>query len=255
MIGVGAVVIDVTERRRALEAEREGRRRAAFLAEVGSRLDRSLDFDQTVDAVARVVVPGFADWCAIHMPDDEGRLRQVAVAHRDPERVRWAQDLAERYPPEEGEGGAWEVLRTGRATVVQDITPEQLAAAARDPEHLRLLQELAMTSVVIVPLQSRGQTIGAVTVVAAESGRRYDAGDVELFGELGRRAGVAIENARLYTERSRIAHTLQRRLLPQSLPQRPGSRWLRATAPPARSTRWAATSTTPSSAARANGWR
>jgi PAS domain S-box-containing protein len=225
VLGIGTVVIDETQRRRALESEREARRRATFLAEAGAVLDRSLDFAQTVEAVANLAVPEFADWCAIHMLDESGRLQQMAVAHQDPAKVRWSWDLVTRYPPDvDAEDGPAQVLRTGETVVALEIPEAALRAAAVDLEHLTMLQELGLTSVVIAPLQSRGQTIGAVTFVSAETGRLFDDSDVELFVELGRRAGVAVENARLYTERSRIAHTLQARLLPSVLPDPPGMR-------------------------------
>jgi len=225
VIGVGVVVIDVTDQRRALEAEREARRRATFLAEVGAVLDESLDFEQTIASVARLAVPDFADWCTVDVLDEDGGLRQVAVAHADPAKVRWAEELAARYPIDpESPRGVPQVIRSGEPLVVNDVEDAMLASAAADDEHLRLLQELGVTATALVPLQSRGRTFGALSFVSTESARRFDAGDLELFTELGRRAGVAVENARLYTERSRIAHSLQARLLPQRLPEPEGMR-------------------------------
>jgi serine phosphatase RsbU (regulator of sigma subunit) len=105
---------------------------------------------------------------------------------------------------------------------VPDISDDMVAAAIADPEHLALVRRLQLRSLIITPMTARGRTFGALTFVSAESGRRFEAADVQLGEELARRAAVAIENSRLYTERTRIAHTLQVRLLPESLPQIPG---------------------------------
>ena len=121
------------------------------------------------------------------------------------------------------------MLATGQVDVLADISDEQLAEASLDDEHLQMLREIGLRHAVTVPLVARGRTLGALSFIIAESGRRFSEGDIAMFVELGRRAGVTIENARLYTERSRIAHTLQARLLPSRLPAPPGVR------PPARS--------------------
>ena len=88
--------------------------------------------------------------------------------------------------------------------------------------HLELLREVQATAVIIVPLAAPTRTLGAITLVSSESSRRLTQADLGLAVRLGRRAGTAVENARLYTERTRIAHTLQRALLPESLAEIPG---------------------------------
>jgi serine phosphatase RsbU (regulator of sigma subunit) len=98
-----------------------------------------------------------------------------------------------------------------------------LAAAIDDPEQLALVRRLGLRSVIIAALRARGRTLGALTLAHAESGRLFDAAGVQLAEELARRAGIAIDNARLYTERTRIAHTLQAKLLPERLPDIPGA--------------------------------
>ena len=223
VVGVGTVVIDVTEERHALQSERDAVRRARFLAEAGALLDASMDSKETLDNLARLAVPEFADWCVVHLLDEDGDIEQVAVAHNDPAKARWAWELSERYPPQlDPEQGMGKVLATGQPDVVNDVTEELLKASAIDDEHLGILRELGITAGVVAPLTARGRTLGALSFVSAESGRRYGEADVQLLVELGRRAGVAVENAQLYTERSRIAHTLQARLLPSSLPSPPG---------------------------------
>ncbi|HTN23675.1 MAG TPA: GAF domain-containing SpoIIE family protein phosphatase, partial [Solirubrobacteraceae bacterium] len=118
--------------------------------------------------------------------------------------------------------GAAEVIRTGVSQVVDEVTDEMLAAAAQDEEHLELLRAVGMRAGLVVPLTAAGKHLGALTLVSAESTRRFSAEDVALAEEIARRAGTAVANTRLYTERSHIAHTLQTGLLPGRLPQMPG---------------------------------
>jgi len=208
---------------RLYERERVAHRRAAFMAEVGEILDSSLDYEQTLRNVAAIAVPHVADWCAVQLLDEHGELRQVAVAHVDPDKEKWASEVSERYPPDPAAPqGPAAVIRTGEAQLVNDITDELLVEGAVDDEHLDLLRGLGLTAALTAPLQARGQTFGALLLVSAESGRRFTEDDLTLATELGRRAGLAVENSRLYTQRSAIAHSLQARLLPPSLPEIPG---------------------------------
>jgi len=150
--------------------------------------------------VARLVVPTLADWCAVDVLDD-GSVERVAVEHEDPEKVTLALKLQESYPPApDAPSGVPNVLRTGRPEFYPEITDEMLEAAARDEEHLGLLREIGFTSVIIVPMVARWRTLGAITLVSAESGRRYGEADLELAEELARRAALAVDNARLYEE-------------------------------------------------------
>jgi serine phosphatase RsbU (regulator of sigma subunit) len=144
--------------------------------------------------------------------------------HRDPDRVALAHELNRRFPPvPDAPTGTPKVARTGVTEFVPEITEAMLAGIA-DPERRRLVRGLGLRSIIIAPLRARGRTFGTLTLAHAESGRRFDASDVQLAEELAHRAGVAIENARLYTERSRIAHLLQVKLLPERLPEIPGAR-------------------------------
>jgi PAS domain S-box-containing protein len=238
IIGIGAVIADITERQRAqielaqaLEREREARasaeaaeRRARFLAEASALLDASLDYETTLQNVARLVVSQMADWCAIEMVEQgTGAFRNVAVAHVDPEKVRWAREIQQRYPPDfDAPTGVPNVLRTGRAELYKDIPWELLEHAAVDEEHLELIRQLQLKSIMIVPMVARGRTLGAISIVGAESERSYDESDLALAEELARRAAMAVDNARLYTELSGIADTLQAELLPTEIPDIPG---------------------------------
>jgi PAS domain S-box-containing protein len=225
ILGVSSVVMDVTERRELLERERAGRRRATFLARASELLESSLDYETTLRNVARIVVPQIVDWCAIHVIDDAGDLKLVAVAHADPEKEALAWELDARYPTDpEAPTGVPAVIRSGSTELTTGVTDEMLASAAVDEEHLEILRGLGIREGIVAPLRARGRILGAVTFVAAESGRSLTREDVDLVEELARRAGLSVDNARLYTERSAIAHTLQAELLPARLPAIPGVR-------------------------------
>jgi PAS domain S-box-containing protein len=207
---------DITERKRIEEAQR-------FLAEVGAALSSSLDYRTTLASVARLAVPRLADWCAVDIVEEDGSLERLAVEHEDPQKVQLAHELNERYPPDpEAPQGVLRVVRSGQSEFYPDITDEMLVDAARDAEHLRLMREIGFVSVIIVPLVARGRTLGVITLVSAESGRRYREDDLELVEELARHAALAVDNARLYRGRSEVARTLQEGLLPSRLPEVPG---------------------------------
>jgi serine phosphatase RsbU (regulator of sigma subunit) len=144
----------------------------------------------------------------------------VAVHHFDPAKLELVERLERIHRPALDEPvGVPEVIRSGRARIFTDIQPDDLAAYARDSEHLELLSEIGARTVIIVPLAAPAKTIGALTLVSSGAGRRLSEADLGLAVRLGRRAGTAVESARLYTERTRIAHILQRSLLPESLPK------------------------------------
>jgi PAS domain S-box-containing protein len=196
--------------------------RSDFLARAGTVLASSLDYQQTLRNVAGLVVPQIADWCGMDLFDEDGHREPVAVAHVDPARVEMAAQLR-AYEPEQldPDRGLGRVLRTGEPMLYDEITDEMLVDAAVDEEHLRLLREVGMRAVLMVPLSVRGRTIGTLTMVSAESGRAFDEGDMEFAGQIAERAALAVENSRLYSERSEIARTLQSSLLPEALPELP----------------------------------
>ena len=197
--------------------------RQRFLAEAGQLLASSLDYEQTLERIARMIVPRLADWCGIDMLDEQGDVQQVAVAHVDPAKVEMAHELRRRYPPDlDGTTGLAAIIRGGGAELYSEIPDALLVAAARDDEHLRLIRELGMRSAMAVPMRIADVTLGAISLVAAESGRRFDEADLAFAEDLALRAATAIQNARLYAAQERVAHTLQASLLPKSLPDLPG---------------------------------
>jgi serine phosphatase RsbU (regulator of sigma subunit) len=148
---------------------------------------------------------------------------KMSLTHQDPKKVALAQELEDRYPPDpEAQHGVLQVLRTGQPELVPEIPEPLLDEAVRDTRHRAILRELGLKSYVIVPLVARGRTLGAITLVSAESERRYGTDELHLAEELARRAALAVDNARLYRSRSEIARTLQGSLLPSRLPDVPG---------------------------------
>ena len=208
-----SVIEDVTE---AKEAELRQR----FLAQAGVTLASSLDYEETLQRVAQLAVPGLADWCAVDVVDGDQRLQQVAVAHVDPDKIAFAREFRSRYPPDpDDDSGIYGVLRSGRPELYPEIPDELLEQSIADPEQLRVdPSRSGMRSVMLIPMVVAGRTIGVLTMVSAESGRAFDEDDLVFAGDLARRAATAVENARLYTERAQAALTLQESLLPARLP-------------------------------------
>jgi PAS domain S-box-containing protein len=210
-----SVFEDITEIKQAEDAQR-------FLARSSTLLTSSLDVRETLPALARLVVPEIADWCAVHLLEPSG-LRCVALVHRDPAKLPLAEALTREYPfGGTDEVGAPRVIRTGRPEIHTEVSDDLLRRAADTPRQLHLLRTLGMVSAMTVPLRARDHVLGAITLVTAESGRRLGHGDFALAEDLGLRAGTAVENARLYRTRSAIAQTLQASLLPPVLPEVPG---------------------------------
>ncbi len=202
------VTRDVTEQRRAEQALRASEARSVLLAEAGRVLGSSLDYETTLANFAKLAVPQVADWCAVDLLDERGVLRRLVVAHTNPNKVRLAHELQERYPPDPRLGtGPAHVVRTGQPELVSEIPDALLEHAARDPAHLALLRGLGLRSYMVVPLRVREQVLGAITFVTAESGRRFRLEDLAVAEELASRAALAIENARLYARAQEAIRT------------------------------------------------
>ncbi len=190
--GIVGVATNITGRRRR---EQEN----MLLAEAGRVLTESLDYRATINAVAHLITPALADWCSVVVVSADGALETLAVAHADPEKVRWAKEAGVRYPVrQESPTGVPEVIRTGRSEVIPLITPAMLRGAAEDDAHHELLTTLGMRSAMIVPMKAHGRTLGAITLIATESEREYGAADLPLVEELARRSALAVEHAALF---------------------------------------------------------
>ncbi|MGI8620021.1 MAG: GAF domain-containing sensor histidine kinase [Gemmatimonadaceae bacterium] len=194
------------ERLRRMGPTAERRRRAIlgskweFLAEAGSLMEASLDYESTLAAVVELCVPTVADYCAIGLLDERGVVSWGSSAHRDPAKTELAVKLR-AYSPNFGRSthpGAIAIL-SGETQLINTVDEAFLRILARDDDHLALLRELAPTAYVGVPLVSRGRVLGLLVFVAtADSGRRYTDSDVMFATEIGRRAALAVDHAVLY---------------------------------------------------------
>jgi PAS domain S-box-containing protein len=182
-----------------IDGQKRAEKSSRFLAEASAALAGVVDYESTLQKVANLAVPYFADWSAVDVTNGDGTLRRLAVAHEDTERIRLAHELMKRYPPDpQDPAGALVVLRSGQPQIVGEITDEMLVQGAKDDEHLDLIRSLGLKSYICVPLIVSGSPLGVLTFATAESGRTYSEADLVLASDLANRAGVAIENFRLY---------------------------------------------------------
>ena len=183
---------DVTERKQREQAQR-------LLADASTLLASTLDYQETLQSLAGLTIGELADWCMVHVVEPDGRIELVAVAHADPERVRLARRLDERYPVAgDAPVGVAAAIRTGRSQLHPAITDSMLAETAGSAEHLEILRMLGLRSGIVAPIALRSRIFGTVTLLAAESGRTYDETDVAFAEELARRAALAVDNALLH---------------------------------------------------------
>jgi signal transduction histidine kinase len=214
--------MDITSRKHAEELLRA-------LADAGTTLATSLDYEKTLAQVADMVVPEWGDWCAIEVLERD-RLETTAVAHVDPNKVERARELRRAYPPRmDAASGVGYVVRTGQPQCIPIIEEKDIRAVAVDERHLSMVQELGLRSAIIVPLIARGRTLGALTLVAAETNRSYRESDLPHIQELARRCAFAVDNARLYRAAEdeldhRIRTEIELKRLNETLEQRVAKR-------------------------------
>ena len=209
---------DVTDQHRVVEELRASESRLSLLAALGPELmAAAINYHQVLERVADVVVPQLADYCSIIEVTPEGSLRRAVNRHADPSKTSLVERLLS-YEVADRTGQMQEVIRSRRPLLLPEIPHDLLRAAAVDDEHYELITSVGMRSAIAVPLVARGRAIGALALATAESGRTYTESDVTLVEDVARRAGLAIDNARLYEERSNVARTLQQSLLPPELP-------------------------------------
>jgi serine phosphatase RsbU (regulator of sigma subunit) len=181
--------------------------------------------------VARLTLPRLADLCVIDLRDEDGSIRDVAVAATDEEIARGLEELRARHQLDpHGQHPVARVIRSGDPVLLPEMTSTLLKSFAQGSEHARFMIEHGYRSAVVAPLVARGRTLGALSVLRLGDGSRYGEEDRNLVCELARRAALAIDNARLFSDlrrvelaESAIAHTLQRALLPETMPDIPGA--------------------------------
>jgi PAS domain S-box-containing protein len=220
---VAGVCLDITQRKR-VESDLK------FLADASAELASLTDYQGTLDKIAHLAVPHFADWCVVDLLSEGGSLERVAVAHVDPAKEHLVRHIQHRFPPDPGRilgGGPWNVLKTGQAEMLGEISDDVLERQVPDREYLSVLRTLGLRSYLGAPLASQGRTMGVITFIAAESLRRYTPDDLVLAHDLAHRAAVAIENAKLLramreSDRAKdvflatLAHELRNPLAPVS---------------------------------------
>ncbi|WP_437317592.1 GAF domain-containing protein [Sorangium sp. So ce385] len=214
LLSVAAQCASALDRARLLEQERKARARAEMLAaalerqqatlrllsEAGAVLSNSLDVGARLAHLTHLAVPTLADWCAVDMLNGD-TVERVAVHHCDPAKIALGERLRAMSPPRlDAPTGVPAVIRTGRPEWMADIPDSMLESAAMNAEHLRLIRSLGLRSYVVVPLRGRDRNIGALTLVHAESGRRFCEADVALAEELANRVALQIDNARLFQQ-------------------------------------------------------
>ncbi|HEY3873915.1 MAG TPA: ATP-binding protein [Candidatus Kapabacteria bacterium] len=160
----------------------------------------SLDYERTLARITERAVPQISDWCSVDIVNAEhGGIDRLAVSHIDPEKVKWARELARKFPFDpNAPTGVPRVIRTGKSEYIPEITPAMVDAANLNEEQRNILDRLGLNSIMIIPLAARSIVLGAITFVMAESGRHFGEDDLTLAEDLGRLAGLAVDNAMLY---------------------------------------------------------
>ncbi|MEG3982910.1 PAS domain S-box protein, partial [Microcoleus sp. T3B2] len=187
---------DIDDRQRATQTAYF---RAQALAVLSSA---SLDYEEALQGLADLTVPALGDWCCVHLLDADGSIRLHAVAHSDPSKVALLWQIDRRMPLDpQGRHGVAKVLRTGESKLYAEIPEWVIEAVVSDRElQLVLRSQSQVLSAICVPLIARGRTLGAISLLCGESGRRCGESDLVLLEDLARDAAVAIDNARLYRE-------------------------------------------------------
>jgi len=199
-------------------------RALGFLSDASKILSANLDHDETLTSLGRLSVPALADWCTVILLQPDDTLKAALIYHRDPEKVAFADEYRRRYPymrstrPE-----LPKTLRDGRAVLIPHLPDSYHAAYARDEEELRILNSFGIKSQILAPLLARGRVLGLLVLASAESGRIFTEADLKIAEDLGARAGLAIDNARLYqaerAARAAAEEQLQARLKQQQMLQ------------------------------------
>jgi serine phosphatase RsbU (regulator of sigma subunit) len=224
----------VAGERTARESAEAARARVALLAEATSVLTATLEPTTALERLAALLVPGLADWCRVDLFDETVGVRRAAMTHVDPATEAALGAVEDGVPVDpSSDAPVSHVLRTGNPLLLEEATDDILVASARTLDQLDVYRSLGLRSLIVVPVEARGDVLGALTLGSASSGRRFDEDDLALARDLGRRAGLAIDNAHLYQREHRTAAVLQEALLPKELPGVPGlalaARYLPAT--------------------------
>ncbi|MEH1810920.1 MAG: PAS domain S-box protein [Nostoc sp.] len=193
ILGITCAGVNITKRKQAEE-------RLRYIAQISSLLSTSLDYEQTLEQIAKISVPQLADWCSVDILNEDGSIRRLPIAHADPSKAELARKLQEYVTDYKGASAITRVLQTGQSELISEVSDSLLVAATQNQEHLELVRQLGMKSVMIVPLIAKGRVLGTISFVTAESNRRYDRTDLTLATDITHRAALAVENAQLYRD-------------------------------------------------------
>jgi signal transduction histidine kinase len=191
-IGLVRIATDVTARKHVERAQR-------LLAEAGSALASSMDYESTIRTVARLCVPTFADFCLVDVVEDDSSMRRLEAAHDDPAMEALAREMRQAYPIElNSEHPVAEVIRTGMLRFLPLITQATIHSVAYDDRHAEYMTRLNFRSGIIAPLRAGGRTLGAVSFYRIATESPYDQRDLLLAEDLAGRAATAIHQSRLF---------------------------------------------------------
>jgi Stage II sporulation protein E (SpoIIE)/GAF domain len=208
----------------ALNSVRQHRHRLKFLIDATATFDSSLDPTEALRNLAAAAVPELAELCVVYLLDRDGSIATTVAVGVDSDLAREVERVRASVPLDlDGAHPVAEVLRSGRPRVVADLTdPAMLEQIAARGEHQRLMREAGYRSAAVFPMIARGRTQGAISFLHVGNDARYDRDVLEVLADLTDRAALSYDNARLYAERTHVAHTLRRSLMPSVLPAIPG---------------------------------
>ena len=217
IVGASVIARDITAEKRRLRAQE-------FLLVATRGLDASLDTVRTARTIVAAAVPELAEVCVLDFLRPDGWIGDSIVGAADPAVARVLEEIRREAPLDpHGQHPVAQVLRAGRPMVWRDLTsPAVMKEVVQSEAHRKLIEETRYESAAVAPLMARGSTVGALSLLHANTDLRYEDRDIELLGELADRAAIALDNARLYEERDRIAQNLQRGLRPPEPPFVPG---------------------------------
>ncbi|HSX48030.1 MAG TPA: PAS domain S-box protein [Candidatus Nanoarchaeia archaeon] len=190
VIGVNS---DFTERKRSEDTQK-------FMVQASKILSSSLDYESNITEVAQLAARTIADWCQIDMLTEDGGIQNLAVAHCDATRLHLARAMSSEYPPMRPTSGIKKAMETGEAFLMENVSDEVIQQIAEDERHLQLMKEVGIRSLMLVPIKTRGRTVGVITLVLAESHLQYTRSDLGVARSLAERIAAAIDNAKLFRQ-------------------------------------------------------
>ncbi len=215
---LGAMEV-AAEREQLVRELTTARMRQEFVLGATRVVAEAADYTTTLERLAAVAVPVLGDLCIIDVVDDAGSFARMACHHRDPTKADLVRELRERYPPDpNGRHPTVDVVAQGRSRWSGVMTDSFLRTTCRDDRHYQIVRTLGFESYMAVPLMANGRVLGTVTLVSAGSGRRFDSEDLDWAEQLAVQVSSVLDQARRHQHEATVSHTLQRSLLPGSLP-------------------------------------